>query len=249
MENSTGNYLLDCLPEDLRVGLLRSAERVELPRHTLLADSETLPAYGYFLCEGLASLVVSMSGGGAAEVAMCGKDGLVGAFSLLGTQPSSAGTFMQVSGEGYRVPRKVLEHLFQAEEDFRKLVLAWIQITLHTSLQTSACGLLHEAEARLARWLLMTCDRTDSETMDLTQEFLAQMLGTQRTTVALIAGNLRKSGLIEYTRGRLRILNRAGLQAAACECYGVAQSSLLHLYPALKLVETPSIQGVSGTRQ
>lgn len=241
--------MLDCLPGDVRDTLLRSAERVELARHTPLADSQSLPAHGYFLCEGLASLVVSTSGGGAAEVAMCGKDGLVGAFSLLGNQPSSAETFMQVSGEGYRVPRKTLEHLFQAEEAFRGLVLAWIQVTLHTSLQTSACGLLHEAEARLARWLLMTSDRTDSDTMDLTQEFLAQMLGTQRTTIALIAGNLRKSGLIDYTRGRLRILNRTGLQAAACECYGVARSSLLHLYPALKLAETPPIQGVSGTRQ
>ena len=249
MEHSTGNYLLDCLPADVRAGLLRSAERVELPRHTPLADSESLPAYGYFLCEGLASMVVSMSGGAAAEVAMCGKDGLVGAFSLMGSQPSSADAFMQVSGEGYRVPRRVLEHLFHTEEAFRKLVLAWIQVTLHTSLQTSACGLLHEAEARLARWLLMTSDRTDSETMDLTQEFLAQMLGTQRTTIALIAGNLRKSGLIDYTRGRLRILSRAGLQAAACECYGVAQNSLLHLYPTLKLVETSPILGVSGTRQ
>lgn len=231
MADTIGNRLLQSCSSDLRASLLNNAERVHLDRQTMLHGRGDMPKFCYFLTDGLASSVVSMRAGGSAEVAMIGTDGVVGGFSLLGDLSPSNETFMQISGEGFRVPRQVICEHFLSSDEFRSRVLRWIQSVLYTSLQTSACGLLHEAEARLARWLLMSSDRAESNDMDLTQEFLAQMLGTQRTTVALVAGHLRDRGLIDYSRGKVRILNRPGLTDAACECYSISRRGILHLYP------------------
>lgn len=229
MQSDTGNHLLDGLSSSVRSRLLAAAERVTLPQHRSLCAPGDHPRYVYFLTKGLCSVVVTMQSGGSAEVSMCGKEGLVCAHSLLGSQVSPAASFMQVAGEGFRVPHRVAEAVFAESEEFRTRVLAWVQMAMYVSLQTSACGLLHDAEQRLARWLLMSSDRTESDDLPLTQEFLAEMLGTQRTTVALVAGELRRKGLIEYVRGHVRILDRAGLTAAACECYHVAHKAIEEL--------------------
>lgn len=231
MADTTGNRLLQSCSPDLRASLLDAAEPVRLDRQTVLHGRRDMPKFCYFLTDGLASSVIAMRGGGSAEVAMTGTDGVVGGFSLLGDLPASTETVMQISGDGLRVPRQVVCEHFLSSEEFRSRVLGWIQSVLYTSLQTSACGLLHEAEARLARWLLMSSDRAESDDMDLTQEFLAQMLGTQRTTVALVAGHLRDRELIDYSRGKIRILNRRALTDAACECYSISKRGILHLYP------------------
>ncbi|MEK6397910.1 MAG: Crp/Fnr family transcriptional regulator [Terriglobus sp.] len=229
MHTSTGNHMLDGFSHSLQSRLLTHAERVTLPQHRILCESGETPRYVYFLTRGLCSVVVTMQSGGSAEVSMCGKEGLVCAHSLLGAQPSPAASFMQITGEGFRIPHRVAEALFAESEEFRTHVMAWIQMSIYVSLQTSACGLLHEAEQRLARWLLMSSDRTESDTLPLTQEFLAEMLGTQRTTVAVVAGELRRKGLIDYVRGNVTILDRKGLSHAACECYNVSQQAILQL--------------------
>ena len=229
MHSPTGNHILASFSSSLRDTILASAEKVSLPQQRTLCASGERPQYLYFLTMGLCSMVITMQAGGSVEAAMCGKEGLVCAQSLLGSQLNPAASFMQVAGEGFRIPRRFAESLFADSEEFRSRVLAWTQMSLYVSLQTSACGLLHTAEQRLARWLLMSSDRTESKDLPLTQEFLAEMLGTQRTTVALVAGELRKKGLIEYVRGHVTILDRNGLTAAACECYNVTQRAIEQL--------------------
>lgn len=229
MNSDTGNHLLDGLSSSVRSTLLASAERVTLPQHRSLCAPGEHPRYVYFLTQGLCSVVVTMQAGGSAEVAMCGKEGLVCAHSLLGPQVSPAASFMQIAGEGFRIPHRAAEALFANSEEFRTRVLTWIQMSIYVSLQTSACGLMHDAEQRLARWLLMSADRTESNHLPLTQEFLAEMLGTQRTTVALVAGELRRKGVIDYVRGHVNILDRKGLTAAACECYSVSHRAIEQL--------------------
>lgn len=229
MQMSTGNHMLDALSPRLRETILASAEEVSLPQHRSLGAAGERPQNLYFLTQGLCSMVVTMHSGGSAEVAMCGKEGVACAHTLLGPQPSSAASFMQISGKGYRLPRRTAETFFADSEEFRMRILAWIQMAMNVSFQTSACGLLHSAEQRLARWLLMSADRTESHDLPLTQEFLSEMLGTQRTTVALVAGDLRRKGLIDYVRGHVTILDRTGLTQAACECYNVSQQAIHQL--------------------
>jgi len=224
--NLTGNHLLDGLSDPVRETILRSAEPMEMPLRTSLYTADAIPSHLYFLTAGLASVVVSMREGGTSEVSMVGKDGLSGAIFLLGPKKSAATCFMQVSGRGLRVPLSLLRELFATQEEFRSCILEQMQGILNVSMQSTGCAALHEAEARLARWLLMTADRADSESVDLTQEFMAEMMGTQRTTVAVVAGLLRKAGFIDYTRGRILITDRPGLMEAACECYAVGVDAL-----------------------
>lgn len=222
--------MLDAFSPALRSAIAGVAEPVSLPQSLHLATVEELQPYLYFITKGLCSMVISMQDGRTAEVAMCGKDGLIGSLSLFGPQCCSATAIMQMAGKGLRIPRRAAETWFAQSAEFRCRVLTWAQMAWNVSLQTSACGLLHDAESRLARWLLMSSDRTESNRLYLTQEFLAEMLGTQRTTVATVASNLKRKGLIEYVRGNVTILNRPGLTDAACECYQVARRGIALLY-------------------
>jgi len=224
--------MLDAFSPALRSAIEGVAELVSLPQSLPLATVEELQPYLYFITKGLCSMVISMQDGRTAEVAMCGRDGLAGSLSLLGPQCCAAGTVMQVGGQALRVPRRSGETWFAQSTEFRCRVLAWAQMAWNVSLQTSACGLLHHADARLARWLLMSADRAEIDHLYLTQEFLAEMLGTQRTTVAAVAGDLKRRGLIEYVRGNVTILDRAGLTEAACECYEVSRKAMTQLYRA-----------------
>jgi len=130
------------------------------------------------------------------------------------------------------MPFKELQKEFQENDDLRDAVLQCVQSQGFILGQLAACNRLHEAEERLARWLLMVCDRVDSETYFLTQEFLGNMLGARRTTVTAAAGALQRKGLIKYSRGRINITDSAGLESAACECYKTVRSLYLNFYSA-----------------
>ncbi len=228
----TGNRLLDSLSPPLRSELCCSARSVELPQQASLLVAGQLPAVLLFLTRGAASSVVKMSNGSSAEVAMTGVEGLVGACTLLGPLPASSESFMQVPGTGVAVDTAVLSRLFLDSAELRCRILQYIQAQSVVAGQHCACSRLHEAEARLARWLLTASDISATEELPLTQEFLAQMLGSQRTTVALVAGNLQRAGHITYSRGKVRIQDRDSLTLAACECYEVVRKTLQGLYPA-----------------
>ena len=226
----TGNRLLDCLDPSIQEEVVAASRLVDLPQHYSMGLAGELPTYCFFLTHGVASVVVTVPEGGSAEVGMIGNEGVVGSVSMLGPNALDADTFMQIDGRGYRIPTRILRGMFEDSVELRTRVLQFVQYQMNVTGQVSACNRLSEAEARLARWLLTAADLTQSDMLKLTQEFLAQMLGSQRTTVALVARGLQTRGFIQYSRGNVRILNRAGLEQAASDSYRVIKSALQKLY-------------------
>jgi CRP-like cAMP-binding protein len=198
-------------------------EYVELPNHLVLHEAGGKLEFAYFPNRGLISLVVAMKDGKTAEAGVVGNEGYTGIPAAVGLSRSSLQEIVQITGDGFRVAvgpfRKVLEstpHLQLLLN--RYAVLQGMQVA-----QTAACNRLHDLEQRLARWLLMAQDRVDSECLAITHDFLATMLGTNRSSVSLAAGILQREKSIEYSHGAVTIVNRKRLEESACECYGIMQ--------------------------
>jgi CRP-like cAMP-binding protein len=210
-----------------------------LPLRTVLYEANEMPTHAYFLTSGLASVVTSMSDGATAEVSFIGREGVVGAFHLLGPAEVPTNCFVQMEGAALRISTAHLKEAFESSEEVRERVLEAVQEQALTIGQISACNRLHESQERLARWLLMAQDRTQSDVLNITQEFLAEMLGARRTTVTMVASALQRKGLIEYRRGQVKILDRTNLEAAACDCYKVIKRLYDSLY---RDVAAPSLR-------
>jgi CRP-like cAMP-binding protein len=217
------NAILDSLPAAQRKALVARMESVSLPVETVLLMPGEQPEFAHFMTSGIASVVTYMQDGAAAEVGLIGKEGMVEAMHLLGPASSPTTAFIQVEGSALRIPFKELMAEAFASKALLRGVLEFVQRHNFALTQLAACNGLHEVEERLARWLLMVQDRVDSPKFDLTQEFLATMLGTRRTSVTLAAGSLQRGGLIEYRRGHINVLDRVKLQSAACECYPIVR--------------------------
>ena len=202
---------------------------VALPVNTPLYAPFQTPKYAHFMTSGIASVITTMSDGGTAETGLWGRESLVESFHLLSGNNVPNRCFMQVAGTALRMPYDDLEQEFASSEPLRVAVLKVMQRQSLVLGQLVACNRLHEVEERLARWLLMVQDRVQDEVLHITQEFLAEMLGSRRTTVTLAAGTLQRNGLIEYQRGRVRILDRPKLEHVACECYPVIRDLIPEL--------------------
>ena len=221
--DSTGepiqNSILQAIPET-EYNLLRGhLQPLELPQHHILHEAGDKIEFAYFLNNGMASLVVLTRDGRSVEVAIVGKEGIVGTPLAVGLSRGPHRAVMQIAGAGVRVNSAVLADSLRSTPEMR---LIWNRYVLIQGLQVAqiaACNRLHEIEQRLARWLLMCQDRIGSRMLLVTHEFLAQMLGTGRPSVSLAAEILQRGGLIENARGAVTIRNRPGLEAAACECY------------------------------
>jgi CRP-like cAMP-binding protein len=224
------NLLLASLSAESRELIHSQCTPVTLPLRSVLYTAGSVPADAYFITSGMASIVGSTSNGETTEVGVVGREGLVGATHLLGPAVAPTECFMQLSGSAMKIPFSKLLQLFKSSEEIRMRILEFVQEQTLTLSQLATCNRLHNAEERLARWLLMVSDRIQSDKMELTQEFQAQMLGAQRTTVTMVAGTLQRSGLIEYKRGTLRILDRRAMEAAACDCYGITKKLYFNLY-------------------
>lgn len=224
------NRLLDALSPQTRDRVLALLKPVTLPSRTVLMEAGEPVKYAYFITSGIASVVIELVEGGSAEVALIGSEGLVGGLQLLGPALAPSRCFIQVNGSALRISFAALKKLFRESEELRDLILQNVQQLSLTMSQLAACNKLHEAEPRLARWLLMVQDRIHEDTLSLTQEFLAQMLGTQRTTVVMVAGAFQRSGIISYSRGRITILSRQDLEDAACDCYRIVRKLHDNLY-------------------
>ena len=224
------NRLLKALETPGGIDLASRLEPVPLPVHQVLFDFGKVPRYVHFLTSGIASVTTVLKSGSMIEVGLYGYEGFPKAVQLLGPQVGSIRCFMQVAGTGLRMPLRELQQLFEQNAVLRDLVLRLVQYENLSLSQFAACNGFHEAEQRLARWLLMVADRIHENDLPLTQEFLSEMLGARRATVTLAAGQLQRSGLIEYRRGAIHILNRKGLEQAACECYEVSRKLLEDLY-------------------
>jgi CRP-like cAMP-binding protein len=225
--DSTGrrvqNSILRSIPES-EYNLLRGhLEPLDLPQQHILHEAGAKLEFAYFLNDGMASLVVLTSDGRSVEVAIVGKEGIVGTPLAVGLSRGPHRAIMQIAGSGVRVKSAVLGDALRSAPELRLIWNRYVLIQGLQIAQIAACNRLHEIEQRLARWLLMCQDRIDSETLLVTHEFLAQMLGTGRPSVSLAAGILQRGGLIENVRGAVTILNRPGLEAASCECYFAMQ--------------------------
>ena len=184
----------------------------------LLYEADQVPKYAYFLDSGMASEVAVTNSGASLEVAVTGKEGVVGVPGLLQYNASATRCMMQLSGHGRRIRTDRL--LVAIEQDgLRNIFHRYLQSRFIQMSQLAICIHLHSVEERLARWLATSSDYSESNQFELTHEFLSQMLGARRSTVTLAAGVLHGAGLIDYRRGKINIVNRSGLEDAACECY------------------------------
>jgi CRP-like cAMP-binding protein len=217
--NGYKNRILASLPKAEISRLSPNLSAVDLPAGKTLMDPGQEISFAYFLETGLASVVVAMSDGNMVETGITGNDGLVGFPVLLGTRTIPTRTFMQIPGAGYKIKAQHLINEFDRSGVLQKKINRYFQAHLVQTGQTAACNRLHDIAERLARWLLMCHDRMSSDNFTITHEFLGHMLGTPRSTVTLAAGILHKAGLIDYSRGKLVIRDRKGLEKAACECY------------------------------
>jgi CRP-like cAMP-binding protein len=218
---AVSNVILLSISDSDYSSLRPHLEYVSLPNHLVLHDAGEKLEFVYFPNRGLISLVVVMKDGKTAEAGIVGNEGFTGTLAAVGLNRSSLQAVVQITGNGFRVKVRALQNTLESTPRIQWMLSRYAAIRGMQVAQTAACNRLHDTKQRLARWLLMTQDRVDSESLAITHDFLATMLGTDRPSVSLAAGVLQRKELIEYTRGAVKIVNRKRLEDSACECYGV----------------------------
>jgi CRP-like cAMP-binding protein len=196
---------------------------VDLPSHLSLHEPAQDIEFLYFPNRGMVSQVVVTKDGRTVEVGVVGKEGYTGSGLATGLSRSSVREIIQIAGDGFRMMGNALERILRSAPQLRMLMNRHTGIQGMQVAQTAACNRLHDIQQRLSRWLLMTQDRVGSGTLPITHDFIATMMGTDRTTVSLAASVMQKNGIIEYVRGAVKIVNRRKLEKSSCECYGVIQ--------------------------
>jgi CRP-like cAMP-binding protein len=219
------NLMLAQLPDAEYETLAKFLVPVELPLEMRLSEPNEPIEYIYFLNSGLISTDALTEKGESVEVGVIGREGFAGLPALFDQPQMSHSVLMQGIGEGLRIRSSILRDQFVKGGMLQRLVHAFAYLQLVQVSQSVLCNRMHEVDARLARWLLTSADRMESESLNLTQEFLAQMLGVQRSTVTVAAGNLQRAGMIGYSRGKIHIVDRVNLARTACECYRIVSSS------------------------
>jgi CRP-like cAMP-binding protein len=216
------NALIACAAPLRREALSRLLEPVALTFGQILQEPGVI-RHVYFPVDCLVSLFAPLSDHLAVEVGMVGSEGMVGVSLALGVRASSVQALVQGSGTALRMEGGAFRRELGRNAPLQAGVSRYVHVLMGQLSQTAVCNAFHEIEARCARWLMMTRDRMQSDELELTHEVLARILGVRRVGVTVAAGNLRKQGLISYSRGRIRILNVERLAARACECYSVLQ--------------------------
>jgi PAS domain S-box-containing protein len=218
-QDRIANSVLLALPRKDYVGLLDGLEPITVTYGTVLYEPGELIGHVYFPVDCIVSLLTTVEARQAMEVGLVGREGMVGISLALGTEVSSVRALVQATGTAMRMKAARFHKGFEQSPTLRRELYRYTYAKLALARQIIACNHFHAVEARLARWLLMTSDRVMSDEFFLTQAFLADMLGVRRGTVNAAAGPLQQRELIRYSRGRIRILDRAGLEAASCRCY------------------------------
>jgi CRP-like cAMP-binding protein len=220
MNSHLSNDILNSLPVQLQA-FRTKLTAVSLPVGMSIYEPHEIPKFAHFLTSGIASVITFMQDGGSVETGMWAREGVAECMHLGGSDRVPTRCFMQIAGTAMRMSFADLERDFDTLQPLRDMIQRSIQTQALILSQLVACNRLHEVEERLARWFLMLQDRVQDDQFHITQEFLAEMLGSRRTTVTMAAGALQRIGLIEYQRGEVHILDRGRLEAAACECYPV----------------------------
>jgi hypothetical protein len=219
------NHLLAALPGKAYKRLEPSLSAVSLELGQVVDTPGTPSRFVYFPTTAVLSMLCTMENGEMVEIGMVGNEGATAMATCLGMDTSPAHTIVQVAGSALRIRTTKLRVEFDRGGALHDLMLRYIHALIAQISQSVGCNTHHLLEARLSRWLLVVRDRVPSDELLLQHEFLAQMLGTRRSAVTIAAGALRGAGLIRYTRGKIAILNRAGLEASACECYEVVRTA------------------------
>jgi CRP-like cAMP-binding protein len=220
---SVKNKILLAMPDNEYESMRGDLTHVDLPSHLSLHEPTQNIEFVYFPNHGMVSQVVVTKDGRTVEVGVVGKEGFVGAGLAVGLSRSSVREVIQIAGDGFRMTGYALERILRLAPQLQ------ILLNRHTGLQgmqvaqTAACNRLHDIEQRLSRWLLMTQDRVNSGSLPITHDFIATMMGTDRSTVSLAASVLQKKGIIDYVRSAVKIMNRRKLEKSACECYDAIQ--------------------------
>jgi CRP-like cAMP-binding protein len=217
----TGNLLLDALGRDELVGLIDEEPMRTLQVHEIVQPANAPIHLVHFPVNGMLSLITSLDGGDKRiESGTIGREGVTNVHAGLGSRQSGAQeTVVQVQTDAYVVPTQRLDAEMARNGRLRQVLFGYVHAFWAQAAHIAACNALHDVRRRCARWLLQTHDRVRSDFVFLTQEYLAAMLGVERSTVSIAAGALHRQGLIEYARGRIEITDREGLEAASCECY------------------------------
>ena len=225
------NELLSLLPPEVCSLLDRHLERVELKTGDVLYRAGSPIEYIYFPDNGLVSIVVTMESGETAETSIVGREGMVCSAIVLDVNDAIEQATAELPGHARRISSKAFINLYSQNEKLRSLVNRYHALMFAEARQSVACNSLHQAPERLCRWLSNARDRTGQDTLPLTQEFLARMLGVNRSTITSLYPLLEKGGLIRGTRGHVEILDLDGLRASACECYGVLRKRSEQIFP------------------
>jgi CRP-like cAMP-binding protein len=221
--NQIHNEILLHLPPTESHALLPLLEFMRLNTHHVLHEpGDTLKSV-YFPNSGLVSILSVFPDGKSVEVGLVGREGFIGWPLIAGFQTAHTRATMQIEGTVFRIGGETLIELLRTSPVLERRLQQFAQILAMQVTQIAACNRLHEVTERLARWLLMSADRIGSDSLPLTQELIAQMLGTRRSSVTVAAGIFQKAGLIHHTRGDVQIIDRRKLQEAGCECYGIMQ--------------------------
>lgn len=225
------NHLLAALPAEEYERLAPSLEQVPMPLGHVLYESGSELNHVYFPTTSIVSLLYVMLDGASAEIAVVGNEGIIGVALFMGGETMPNRAVVQSAGHAYRLKGYLLKEEFNRSGGLQHLLLRYTQALLTQMAQTAVCNRHHSLDQQLCRWLLLSLDRLPSDELIMTQELIANMLGVRREGVTEAAGNLQKSGLIKYSRGRITVLDRAGLEARVCECYAVVRREFERLLP------------------
>lgn len=227
------NHLLFALPVTERERLSPTLQSVSLSLGQVVYEHGEHLKHIYFPTSAVVSLLYTMRDGSTAEMGLVGNDGAVGIALFLGGETTPNRAAVQIAGDALRMPASVLRQEFARGGALQRILLRYTQALITQISQTAVCNRLHSVEQRLSRWLLLSHDRVKSTELQMTQEFISNMLGGRRESVTVAAGRLQDAGLIHYSRGRIVILDRVGLEAATCECYGIVKYELDRLTASL----------------
>ena len=225
------NHVLAALPEADYARLLPDLELLPMPLGWALYESGGHMSYLYFPTTSIVSLLYVMESGASAEIAISGNEGLVGISLFMGGESTPSRAVVQSAGNGYRIKASVLKREFALGGNLQHLALRYTQALITQMAQTAVCNRHHALDKQLCRWLLLSLDRLETNELVMTQELIANMLGVRREGVTEAAAKLQKDGLIQYSRGHIKVLDRARLEKRVCECYAVVKKEYDRLLP------------------
>ena len=232
------NRILLALPTPTFDRIKSDLETVSLAKGQVIAPIGRPLRHVYFINSGIVSVVKTMQDGRSVEIGAIGIEGMTSAITLIGFDKTILEAVVQIPGSAFRMSRDAAIRAMENDKAFSQIVHNHVRFALGQIAQTAACNRLHHLKKRCCRWLLIAHDSALSDTFPLTHEFLAMILGFQRSGVSITLGSLRKAGLIEHKRGNITVTNRSGLEDAACECYGAMRTELDEFFGSHKQLPT-----------